>query len=495
VPDLEFAHAVLLVDCDPIDDAPVLDLRVRKGARRRGVKVAVASARPTALDPQAAAVLRYAPGAGEALLVALDAALAGDEGNLGGAATAAGSNAQSVRDLATWLREAGEDLVIVFGERTMTARGARALLNLASRLGLPGRAGAGLLELPSSPNGRGLREAGFAPFHGPGYAPVATEGVDAAGIAAGLASGSLSTVWLHHADPVRAFPNRALWEAALGRAQTVIATESVLTDTVREHADVVFPAEAYAEKEGTLVHPDGRVQRLRPAIGRPKAERGLSGSGVRPLWQVVAEVAERAGAPARVLTGPMASARLFAAVPFYAGLTLDALGGRGIRWPETEAGMAWQPEPWTPARLDVPEAAATASDGALRLGTFRSLWASKEVDVSPALQFLRARQVVELSPGDAEALGIREGDRVEVGSNGTRVQGPVRLRAAVPGGTVFLAEGTHEEPANALTEPLVEVRRVGEAALAGASAAPAQVTPAAEGLAEPPPSAPQGSQA
>jgi NADH-quinone oxidoreductase subunit G len=141
--------------------------------------------------------------------------------------------------------------------------------------------------------------------------------------------------------------------------------------------------------------------------------------------------------------------------------------------------------------LSVPEAGASAGgDGSrLRLGTFRTLWASKEVDASPALKFLRARQIVELSPEDAEALGVREGDRVEVGSNGTRVQGPVKLRAAVPGGSVFLSEGTHEQPANVLTEPLVEIHRVGAAALA-ASAVAAQVQPAAEGLAEAPASAP-----
>jgi NADH-quinone oxidoreductase subunit G len=490
VPDLEYAHAVLLVDCDPIDDAPVLDLRIRKGVRRNGVKVAVASARPTALDAQAAAVLRHAPGSGEALLVALDAALSGDDGNLGGAATAAGSNAQDMRDLAAWLRDAGEDLVIVYGERALTAQGARALLNLASRLGLRGRAGAGLLELPSSANGRGVREAGFAPGHGPGYALVPESGRDARGIAEGLAAGELSTVWLHHADPVRAFPDRGLWERALGHAQTVIAVETVLTDTVREHADVVFPAEAYAEKEGTLVHPDGRVQRLRPAIGRPKGASGMPGSGVRPLWQVIDEVARRAGFALKALTGAMASAQLFAAVPFYAGLTLDEIGGRGIRWPVTEAANAWDAPGWELAPLEVPASAAAAGDGTLRLGTFRSLWASKEVDVSPALRFLRPQQVVELSPEDAQALGLREGDRVEVGANGTRVQGAVKLRAAIPGGSVFLAEGTHEQPANALTESLVEVRRVGGPAAPEPSAVPVQVAPAAEGLAEAPPSAP-----
>ena len=462
VPDLEFAHAVLLVDADPIDDAPVWDLRIRKGVRRHGVRVGVVSARPTALDPHAELTLRHAPGTGEALLVALDAALSGDRGNLGGAASTAGSSAGAVKELADFLKGA-EDLVIVYGERLLAgpggAQAARALLNVASRLGLSGRDGAGLLEAPAAANARGVREAGFAPGHGPGYATVGEPGRDSAGIAAALASGELSTVWLHHADPVRSFPDRAAWEAALGTAQSVIAVDSVLSDTIREHADVVFPAEAYAEKEGTVTHPDGRVQRLRPAIGRPKAQGGESGSGVRPLWQVLADVAERAGLDLGVRTGPMASKLLFEAVPFYAGLTLDAIGGRGVRWPASEAAASFEVPAWEPAKLEVPDAVPATTDGALRLGTFRSLWSSKEVDVSPSLRFLRPRQVVELSPVDADRLGIREGDQVEVGSNGTRVKGAVKLRAAVPGGSVFIAAGTHDQPANALTEPMVEVRK------------------------------------
>ncbi len=95
------------------------------------------------------------------------------------------------------------------------------------------------------------------------------------------------------------------------------------------------------------------------------------------------------------------------------------------------------------------------------MGTWRPLWASPEVDLSPTLRFMRPRQVVELSPADADRLGVRDGDEVEVGSDGTRVRGAVRLRAAVPSGSVFLVEGTHAEPANVLTEPLVQVRRVG----------------------------------
>jgi NADH-quinone oxidoreductase subunit G len=496
VPDLEFAHAVLLLDCDPVDDAPILDLRLRKGIRRRGVRLAVASARPGALDPNAERTLRYAPGTAEALLVGLDAALSGDEGNLSGAATAAGSNAVAVRELAEFLRDAGEDVVIVYGERLTTgprgAEAAAALLNVAHRLGLAGRDGAGLLGLAATTNGRGIREAGLSGAYGPGYADPAEDAaaLGAAGIAAALAAGELHTLYLLGSDPVRTHPDRVLWERALHGAQTVIAHGSVLNDTLREHATVVFPAEAYAEKEGTIVHPDGRVQRLRPAIGRARAASGEPGSGVRPGWQVIAEVAKRAGHDPGILTGAMASNRLFSAVPFYAGLTLDEIGGRGVRWPVTEAAAHLGPHTWDLAPLSVPPAAAPFTDGALRLGTWHTLWSGDEVDISPALRFLRPQQVVELGPADADRLGIQDGDRVEVGSNGTRVRGNVRLRAAIPGGSVFLVAGTHAEAANQLTAQLVEVRKVAGPGFPDPDATAVLVAPGGDGHAEAPASAP-----
>src|SRR5205814_7897585 len=74
VPDLEFAHTVLLLGCEPLDDAPILDLRIRKGVRRRGVKLVVASARPSALDPNARQVIRYDPDGEAAFIAELTAA-------------------------------------------------------------------------------------------------------------------------------------------------------------------------------------------------------------------------------------------------------------------------------------------------------------------------------------------------------------------------------------------------------------------------------------
>jgi NADH-quinone oxidoreductase subunit G len=260
----------------------------------------------------------------------------------------------------------------------------------------------------------------------------------------------------------------------------------VLTDSIREHADVVFPAEAYPEKEGTLVHPDGRVQRLRPAIARARARADVPGSGVRPLWQVISDVSRELGhSEGVVLTGAQVSSQLFAAVPFFAGLTLDEIGGRGVRWPERHA---LDVPAWEPVGLEIPAGAPAARDGSLRLGTWRPLWAHKDVDLSPALHFIRAKQVAELSPVDAQALGIGEGDRVAVG-NGKRVNATVRLRDAIPAGTVFLAEGTSADNVNVLRSgDLVEVERVGPGTVDPTSI-PVQSQPAVEGLAEMPPSA------
>ena len=148
----------------------------------------------------------------------------------------------------------------------------------------------------------------------------------------------------------------------------------------REHATVVFPAEAYPEKEGTIVHPDGRLQRLRPAIAR-------SGN-VRAGWQVIAELALRAGLDLDVLSGAMASKQLLAAVPFYAGLTLEEIGGRGVRWQESDAAGAF-PSAGAGARDASTTPGASVQDGeAADLAGWRSVWDAVEVEHSPALEFL-----------------------------------------------------------------------------------------------------------
>src|SRR3954465_8596711 len=81
VSDIDYAGAILVLDTELIDEMPILDLRVRKAARRSDAPVVVASSRPSTLDRSAVASLRFAPGASEAALAALVGALSG-EGDL-----------------------------------------------------------------------------------------------------------------------------------------------------------------------------------------------------------------------------------------------------------------------------------------------------------------------------------------------------------------------------------------------------------------------------
>jgi NADH-quinone oxidoreductase subunit G len=444
VPDLEFAHTVLLVGTEPVDDAPILDLRLRKGVRRHGVKLAIASARPSSLDRNAAVALRHPPGGEAALLTELARVLDG-----------ADTESDELRGLATQLRDGGEDVVIVWSER-IGGEAAAALACIAESLELAGRSGAGLLEIPTGANGRGLREAGAVADAGPGYAALAGEaGNDAAGIARAAADGKLTALYLLQTDPVRDQPDRALWETALHSAALVVAHASVMTEGLREHATVIFPAESHAEKDGTVVHPDGRLQRLRIAIQHP--------GEVRAGWAVLAELARRAGSDFEVTHSADAFAQLVAAVPFYAGLTLEELGGHGVRWPETDAAGAFpagdtQP---TPAPIDPYSPAAQTAKGhaPLRLGTYRPIWASPEVEVSPALKYLAVQQQLELAPEDAQRLGVAHGDEVQVAQNGHRVLAKATIRTGVPVGSAFLADGISAQSANALTEPLIEVTK------------------------------------
>jgi NADH-quinone oxidoreductase subunit G len=323
VSDLEFAHAVLVLDADPMQDMPILDLRLRKGIRRHGMRLVQASAAD--------------------LL---------DDGRAG--------------ELAQQLREAGEEVVILWGERLAAGldgeAALQALLALAQTLSLSDTSGAGLLEIPAGSNGRGLREAGVLPNAGPGLSELDdAPGKDAHAIAEDLAGGELAALYLFQVDPLHELPDRQiadpvaaapsrngelaaahpgspdreLWERALERTSTVIAHTTFMTEGIREHADVVFPAEAYAEKEGTIVHPDGRLQRLRPAVAR-MGEFGSTLAG----WQVLLELASRLDLELDVATGSMASQQLFDAIPFYDGVTLEEIGGRGVRWQERKTAVA-----------------------------------------------------------------------------------------------------------------------------------------------------------
>ncbi len=449
VRDIDNADVVLIVGTDPLHSSPILDLRIRKAIRRNGTRLAIATDRPTALDGGAEAVVRFDPFASDRFLEALAAALGDDAEN--GAAP-----------VAEVLRDA-EKVVIVWGGRVARdGEGAvRALLDVAGRLGLAEKEGSGLLEVPELANARGLREAGCLPDAGPGLSEpraafTTLDGANAAlvgrgteEIRAGLESREIKTLLLFGVDPLRDFPDTEAWKSALAAADHLVVFSTFETATTAM-ADVVFPLETHAEKDGTVTHPEGRLQRVRPSASRP--------GDIRPNWGVLAELSLALDHDTGVSSQPTAFEALTDAVPFYAGLTDAEIGGRGVRWQERGAADA-VPKPsgdggTASARAQSSGESASPSpsnsENALALGTYRDLWAGPITELNPPLRFLEPRQRVEMSPADAERLGLRGGDEVRVGENGTSVRARVDVRERISEGVCFMIEGTAEGNANGL---------------------------------------------
>jgi NADH-quinone oxidoreductase subunit G len=456
VRDIDGAGAILVLGTNPLHSSPILDLRIRKAIRRNGAKLAIATEAPTTLDGGAAAVTRYAPGATTTFLRELTASLAAD-----------GPKSQPDRDISArrpqevveTLRGA-ESVVVIWGDRILRDGdgGAAALLDLAGALDLASTNGSGLLEIPDFTNARGLREAGCLPDASPGLAPAplgvdmtqkeASVGRDTEAIREGLESGELKTVVLFGVDPLRDFPDTEAWKRALAAADHVVCFSTFETATTAM-ADVVFPLETHAEKDGTVTHPDGRLQRVRPSASRP--------GDIRPNWGVLAELSLALGHDTGISSQPSAFEALTEAVPFYSGITDSDIAGRGIRWQNTPA-RANAPEPdGAPGAGSAKHSSEAPAErfedpgsDALRLATYRDLWAGPITELNPPLKFLAPQQRVELSLTDAERLSLKSGDEVNVSQNGTSIRARVAIKERVPEGTCLLVEGTAEGNANAL---------------------------------------------
>ncbi len=440
VRDIDEADAILVVGTDPLHSSPILDLRIRKAMRRNGARLAVATDHPMALDGGAEAATRYAPGGATLFLSELAACLR---------LASEGGAAAPVADV---LRGA-ESVVVVWGERIgREGEGAlRALLDVATTLGLAGKERSGLLEIPELANARGLREVGCLPDAGPGLGE-ATAGKSSEEIRAALESGELRSVVLFGVDPLRDFPDTDAWERALDAAGHVIAF-SMFENATTAKADIVFPLETHAEKDGTVTHPDGRLQRVRPSASRP--------GDIRPNWGVLAELSLALGHDTGISSQPSALEALTDAVPFYAGIDDAAIAGRGIRWQDRDAasslpaGASGTGSPDALSRRvsgdPVPDAPpAASSSGKLTLGTYRDLWAGPITELNPPLKFLQPQQRVEVSVADATRLGLKTGDKVSVAQNGTSVQARVAVKERMSDGVCFLIEGTSEGNANGL---------------------------------------------
>ncbi len=310
VRDIDEADAILVLGTDPLHSSPILDLRIRKAIRRNGAKLVVATERPTALDGGAEAIARYAPGQAAHFVSELASAIGGERER---------RHARSPRPCATPARSSSSGA----SGSPASDGAAEALLEVAEG-DWHGRAptAPACSKSPTPPTPAACARRAASPTPARASAETAA-GKSTEEIRSALISGELTGLILFGVDPLRDFPDTPAWEEALTAADFVVCF-SMHENATTAKADVVFPLETHAEKDGTVTHPDGRLQRVRPSASRP--------GDIRPNFIVLSELAANLGLTTGIDSQPTAFAALTDAVTFYTGIEDSDIGGRGIRW-------------------------------------------------------------------------------------------------------------------------------------------------------------------
>jgi formate dehydrogenase major subunit len=259
-------------------------------------------------------------------------------------------------------------------------------------------------------------------------------------------------------NPFLSDPNINKVRKALSTLDFLVVQDIFLTETA-EFADVILPATSYIEKDGTYTNTDRRVQLGRKVLDPP--------GEAREDWKIIQEISNRIGLemdydhPSKIFD------ELVSVMPNYAGLHYDNLGLSGKLYPNpdpehsdgtvvlfderfgTEDGKAHLVgTEWLPAK-ELP-----TDDFPYILNTGRLLehWHTGSMTRrSYALDAIQPEPHVYMNPGDAEAMGVTDGDFVRITSRRGTIETRARLSHRDTPGTCFMPFHFREAAANVLT--------------------------------------------
>ncbi|KOU16311.1 NADH-quinone oxidoreductase subunit G [Streptomyces sp. WM6372] len=438
---LEAAPAVLLAGIESEEEAPGVFLRLRKAHRKHKQRTfALAPFATRGLEKAGGTLLAAAPGTEPEWLAAL-ASRTGLEAGGAGAADA--------------LRQDGA--VIVVGERLAGVPGA-----LTAAVRAAAATGAQLVWIPRRAGERAAVEAGALPSLLPGARPatdprardeVATAwgldelphryGRDTGQIVEAAAGGELSALLVAGVE-VADLPDPA--RALVALQEAFVVSLELRPGQVTDHADVVFPVAAVAEKAGAFINWEGRVRPFEAALKPDQMTRRLAPADARVL-HMLADAADR----------PIALPDVHAV-----RRELDALGPwAGERAAEHSADTAPLPRP------GAGEAVLAGHRLLLDLGRLQ--------EGDDALAGTRHEASARLSAATAAETGVKDGDVLAVTGPAGSVELPLRI-TEMPDRVVWLPLNStgHGVLADTGAHPGTLVR-IGPATPADSSGTPAEV--------------------
>lgn len=359
------------------------------------------------------------------------------------------------------------------------------LANLAMVTGHIGRPSTGINPLRGQNNVQGACDVGGLPDVYPGYqkvtdekvrqkfveawgsAPPARSGLTVAEMVDAAGLGIIRGMYIMGENPVLSDPDANHVREALSRLEFLAVQDIFLSETA-ELAHVVLPATSFAEETGTFTATDRRVQLINQAV----APVGQS----RPDWQIVCELARRIGVP----NGPFGRFdyaspaeimdEIAALTPIYGGISYARLQEAGfLQWPCRTADDPGTPylhrDQFTRGRgkfhvihyrepAELPDA-----EYPLILTTGRNMfhWHTGTMTRrTPKLAKEVPEGYVEISPEDAERVGIRKSEFVRLVSRRGQVETRAWITRRVPPGVVFMPFHFAEAAANVLTNAALD---------------------------------------
>ncbi len=373
------------------------------------------------------------------------------------------------------------------------------LLNLLQACGMIGRWGAPMMPIRGQNNVQGASDVGAIPFAYTDYRSV-TEPANRADYARawGVPAESLSLknglmvtemtkpdsgvrgLFIMGENPVISDPDISHAEDWVRGLEFVAVQDLFLTETAR-WADVVLPGSSFAEKQGTFVNTERRIQLSESALDPP-------GDARRDL-DIIIELTDRLGL-ATPWTSPEEVMREIAQVtPSWRGVTYDAVRGSGIQYPVPEAGHPGTaylfaerfPTPdgrgiFVPTEF-LPPAELPDAEYPFIMNTGRQMFHWHTGTMTRRSRGLDSREpvpVVELNPGDAARLGINDGDTVRVTSRRGSMLIGSRVSDRQAPGQIFMPFHFREAAANLLTNPALDpYAKIAEFKISAVSVTPA----------------------
>jgi formate dehydrogenase major subunit len=500
------SDCIIVIGARPTVNHPVAATYFKQAAKR-GAKLIVMDPRGQDLMRHATHALRFRPGSDVALLNSLlhtivEEKLYDEEyiaKNVAGfealktkvkafspeaMAEVVGIEAPVLRDVAR-IYATSKASIIFWGmgisQHTHGTDNARCLIALALTTGQIGRRGTGLHPLRGQNNVQGASDAGLIPMYFPDYKSVEKldirgwyenfwgqtldpkRGLTVVEIMDAVHEGEITGMYIMGENPAMSDPDQDHARDALAKLEHLVVQDIFLTETAW-YADVVLPASAHAEKQGTFTNTNRQVQMGRAALDLP--------GEARQDWELIVELAKRIGLDWKYEHVSDVYTEMATTMPSLKNISWERVDREdSVIYPAKAPDVPGDEIAFTagfptadgrgkivPADLLPPDEVPDA-EFPLVLTTGRLLehWHTGSMTRrAGVLDAIEPFGIAAMNPRDMHKRGLRQGDRITVETRRGVLEAILRADREVAEGMVFMPFCFAESPANRLTNPKLD---------------------------------------